>query len=239
MLLYLQEVHTELAGLGDMKFDDASPRAAQRRMADAESRLRREMSDRLHDGAQQDLVMLLIVLKLLRQAADENAVDLVDLVDEATDHARHAIAGVREVVADILPSILGSQGLVAAVQALGERAAIPVEVHGPPGERADSNLELHAYLVVAQAVTNAVERQASTVSVTVQLGDDVLAVLVSDDGRCDDVARRDDGLSRIADRVGALNGTLEWNADPNQGTTVQASFPVRRGRARSKDHLCR
>jgi signal transduction histidine kinase len=88
-------------------------------------------------------------------------------------------------------------------------------------------------------VTNAVERQASTVSVTVQLGDDVLAVMVSDNGLSDGVARRDDGLSRIADRVGALNGTLEWGKDSNQGTTVRASIPVRRGRGGSKDHLCR
>ena len=183
--------------------------------------------------------MLLIVLRLLRQAVDENAVEVGDLLDEATNHARHAIAGVRDVVADILPSTLGSQGLVAAVQALGERSAIPVEVHGPPGERTDSNLELHAYLVVAQAVTNAVERQASTVSVTVQLGDDALAVMVSDNGLSDGVACRDDGLSRIADRVRALDGTFEWNADPNHGTTVRASIPLRRGRGGSKDHLCR
>ncbi len=206
-------------------------RAAQRRLAQDELELRRQLSHDLHDGAQQHLVMVLILLRLLRQELGAPTAGTAQLLDEMTELTELAVAGLRDVLARVHPSVLATRGLVAAVQALAEDAPVPVEVTGPPDRRFDVTAEAHSYVFVLQALARALENaHPSRVTVTIGETEGRLTVEVYDDGVPDGVpdagARRseDDLLSRIGLRVRALEGTFTAVPVPGRGTTLRATF---------------
>jgi signal transduction histidine kinase len=197
-----------------------------RRIVDREIRLRQRISRDLHDGAQQQLVLLLISLQLLRDELVKPTDEVVQLLGEATEQAHVALAGVREVVAGIHPSILTSRGLFAAVQALAERATLSVDVIGQRDQRFDLTTEAQAYFFVAEALANAVAHTTtSAVTVRINATEDQLAIEVTNDGITGaEPHRHGDDLVGLGDRVSALDGTFTSSSISGIGTTVRAEF---------------
>ena len=132
----------------------------------------------------------------------------------------------RDLVRGIHPSVLSDRGLDAALSGLAERASVPVEIRGGVADRLPPAVETAAYYVVAETLTN-VGRHAGATSahVEVRRGEDDLVLVIGDDGRGG--ARRvpGSGLEGLAQRVEALDGTLEVDSPEGGPTTITARLP--------------
>ncbi|MFD4193691.1 PAS domain-containing sensor histidine kinase [Amycolatopsis thermoflava] len=203
-------------------------RAAQRRIVETTTEVRRQMARDLHDGVQQRLVALLIGLQLARE---ELPPGVGDLVDDAVGQAQAAIDDLRDLVAGIHPAILTSRGLLPAVEALAARTPLPVVITGNLPRRLPPTIEVNAYFVVSEAITNAVKHAGAT-GITVDLHCDgaTLTLEVSDDGAGGaNLDGTGSGLIGLADRVTALDGDFALSSPPGGGTSLRATIPLTGG----------
>jgi signal transduction histidine kinase len=197
-------------------------KASRARIVDAADAERRRVERDLHDGAQQRLVALAMRLDLARQSNDASAA----LLDDATSELRAAVAEVRDLARGLHPPILTEAGLGPALEALAERANVPVTIDAPP-RRFPPGVEAAAYFVVSEALTNVARyAAASAVRVEVRADADRLWVSVRDDGRGGADAAGGTGLHGLADRIAALGGRLEVDSPTGAGTTVSAELPL-------------
>jgi PAS domain S-box-containing protein len=203
------------------RWDLAASRA--RIVAAADEERRRVVRD-LHDGAQQRLVHTVITLKeALRHHQEEGTAS--ELLTEALDHAQQATAELRELAHGILPAVLSRGGLRAGVDALAARTPVPVENDVSVG-RLPAAVEATAYFVVAEALTNVAKHaRARRAAVAARVEDDMLRVLVRDDG-VGGARPEGSGLLGLADRIAALDGRLVVDSTPGAGTLVAADIPV-------------
>ncbi len=177
----------------------------------------------LHDGAQARLVALSMQLG----RAEERLADRPDdqqLVRAAREEAGAAIAELRDLARGIAPPVLADRGLTAALEALGDRSAIPVTAEVEEGERLAPVVETVAYFVVAESLTNAAKHAGTPATVVVTRDGDVLRVVVADDGP-GGADPAGNGLSGLRSRVEAVDGRLTIDSPPGGGTTVTAELP--------------
>jgi signal transduction histidine kinase len=183
---------------------------------------RRKVERDLHDGAQQRLVALAMRLEQARASTEGSA----RLIDETTAELQEAIAEVRGLARGLYPPILTEAGLAAAIDSLAERASIPIEVR-IPDTRFPSAIEVTAYFVAAEALTN-VSRYAGATMATVDatVEDHTLTVSITDDGHGGADPGQGTGLRGLYDRVAAIGGDLEVRSAPGAGTTVRVRLPL-------------
>ena len=192
--------------------------------ADAE---RRRIERDLHDGAQQRLVALALNLRMAEQCAADGDPAAAELVREAGEEAQHALRELRDLARGIHPAILTNRGLPAALDDLASRATVPVEVLASPGGRLPDAVEAAAYFVVSECLANIGKHaQASSATVSVAVADGQLDVVVADDGVGGAELAGGSGMQGLADRVGALGGTLAVESPAGEGTRVVASIPL-------------
>ena len=192
------------------------------RSADEE---RRRLERDLHDGAQQRLLGLGMALQLLRVRVEGDSGSEA-LVGETETELRQALSELRELARGIHPAVLTDQGLCAAVRTLADRAPLPVEVRDS-GEVLPPHVETAAYFVVAEALANVAKyAHATNAWVTLsQLADGNLLIEVSDNGVGGADPAGGSGLHGLADRVGALDGSLALDSPPGGGTRIRAEIP--------------
>lgn len=200
--------------------------ASRARIVTAADGARRRIERDLHDGVQQRLVSLLILLnnaqmtvpselEPLRAELRHVATGLTDVFDE-----------LREVARGIHPAILAQGGLAPALKALARRSAVPVDLDVHVEDRLPERIEVSAYYVVSEALTNAVKHaQASSVTVTVNCDSHVLRVRVQDDGVGGADFAAGTGLVGLKDRVEALDGRMSLDSPRTRGTTLSAELP--------------
>jgi signal transduction histidine kinase len=201
--------------------------ASRARIVQAGDAERRRLERNLHDGAQQRLVTLALVLRLAESRLTDDPVAAAELLGRASEELALGLEELRELARGIHPAILTDRGLTPAVEALATRATLPVEVHGMPSERLPEAIEAAAFYVVSEALANVAKyASASRARVEVALDDGLLVVEVSDDGVGGADAGKGSGLRGLADRVEALGGGLRVSSEPGQGTTVRAELPM-------------
>jgi PAS domain S-box-containing protein len=206
----------------------AESRAAQRRIVEQTSAVRRQVASDLHDGAQQRLVSLLIDLRLARDDLATDPLSTRDLLGSAVEQAQAAIEELRAFAAGIHPAVLSTRGLSAAIEALATNAAVPVTVSGD-APRLPEAIEANAYYFAAEAVTNAAKHASAThVDVTIEADDRRLSIEVHDDGVGGAVigGKSGRGLASMADRIDALDGRLVLDSPPGMGTAVRAEIAL-------------
>jgi PAS domain S-box-containing protein len=182
---------------------------------------RRRLERNLHDGAQQRLVSLALMLRLAARRHPNDA-DLVSAGQELT----FALEELRELARGIHPAVLTERGLEPAVASLAARAPLPVEVSIDLLERLPGAVEAAAYYVVAEALTNVAKYAcASVVWVGVERVDGEALIIVRDDGVGGALSEGGSGLRGLADRVEALGGRFMLESPRGAGTTVRASIP--------------
>jgi signal transduction histidine kinase len=182
----------------------------------------------LHDGAQQKLVGLVINLRLAGEMTASEPERARELLETAARQARGAIRDLRELAGGIHPTVLSTRGLRAAVETLAEGSPLPIEPLDIPEERFSPVVESTVYFLISEALTNAVKHaQATSAAVRIAVAGRSLSVEIRDDGIGGAAARPDgSGLSGLADRVGAVGGTLNVKSPPGAGTTLQADIPL-------------
>ena len=201
-------------------------RRSRTRIVEAGAAERRRLERNLHDGAQQRLVSLSLALRLAQAKVATNPDAAMEILGQASDELALALEELRELARGIHPAVLTDRGLTAALETLAARAPLPVELQAPT-ERLAPPVEAAAYYVVAEALTNVVKyAEASAVNVTVEQRDGHVVVEVADDGVGGAKPAEGSGLSGLADRVEALDGTLRVESPAGRGTRITAEIPV-------------
>jgi len=201
--------------------------ASRARILKAGDEERRRLGRDLHDGAQQQLVSVVIDLQLAQKRWERDPERARRLVDDALEHAQAAIGDLRELAAGIHPSVLTDRGLPAAIETLAGRSPVPVEIDAELEDRLPSSIETTAYFVVAEALTNIGKYACATrASVGVRVVDEAVEIEVLDDGIGGADASLGSGLRGLADRVSALQGALQVSSPPGRGTRVHARISL-------------
>ncbi len=189
---------------------------------------RRRIERDLHDGAQQRLVALAMDLGMAREKLRTDPQAATELVGEAHEEAKRALAELRDLARGIHPAVLADRGLDAAISALAARSPVPVGVEVVT-ERLPGPVESTAYFVVAEALTNAAKHaRAAEITVRIARRDDLLVVEVADDGAGGADPARGSGLRGLADRVAAIDGRLTVTSPAGGPTVVRAELPCGR-----------
>ena len=201
-------------------------RASRDRMVEASDAERRRLERDLHDGAQQRLVWLSLLLGMAdEEVATGDGVEGRRLIAEAMAETEGALAELRLLARGIHPAILTNAGLAPAVRSLVNRSQIPVRVDALTDRRFPPNIEATAYFVIAEALTNAAKHaHGSRASISIVASDDRLVVDVTDDG----VGGADlggSGLRGLTDRAAAAGGSIAIESPPSTGTHVHLELP--------------
>jgi signal transduction histidine kinase len=134
----------------------------------------------------------------------------------------------REIARGLHPAVLSEGGLEPALRALARRSAIPVELDLRTNRRLPEHVEVAAYYVVSEALTNATKHaHASVVNVELDAHDGIVALAISDDGIGGADLTRGSGLVGLSDRIDALGGTIEITSPAGSGTTLEIEIPLR------------
>ena len=199
---------------------------SRRELVDVFAAERRRIERDLHDGAQQQLVLLSMQLGEAEYALDTGRPEAVrEALTAARSSMETAMTSLRETVRGIHPQILTDRGLADAVRELAERQPVPVTVAISGDRRPAEQLALAAYYLVSEAFTNAVKHAvASTMSVRIDQRDP-LEIEVYDDGIGGAVVRPGHGLSGMIERVQTFGGQCWVNSPPGGPTIIRASFP--------------
>jgi signal transduction histidine kinase len=203
-------------------------RTARQRIIAAADAERRRIERDLHDGAQQRMVAVAVTLGLAEARFASDPDGALELLRKAREEAQAAVKELRELARGIHPTVLSDYGLGPALEALASRAPIPVEVSGVPDCELAHEVEVCAYFVTAEALTNVAKyAHANCASVELALEDDRLRVQVRDDGIGGADLNAGTGLRGLRDRVDALDGDLEIESPPGGGTVITAELPLR------------
>jgi signal transduction histidine kinase len=200
-------------------------RGSRVRVIEAGQRERQRLERDLHDGAQQRLIALSLQLSLL----EKRLVDRPDAT-EPLDNARREIAlsleELRDVARGIHPAVLTGHGLEVALESIAACAPLLVRLNVDVNGRLPEHVEVAAYYVVAESLTNVAKHSGSEDSVvTVRREGDTVIVEVVDSGRGGADTERGSGIRGLADRVEALGGRLRVWSPLEGGTRVEAEIP--------------
>jgi PAS domain S-box-containing protein len=202
-------------------------RASRVRIVQAADTARRKIERDLHDGAQQRLVSLALEVRLARSRVEKDPSSAAGFLERFGDELLEASAELRELARGIHPAVLTERGLAPAIAALAARAPLPVEVLDVPADRVAGSAETTAYFTVAEALTNVAKyAEATYATVRVACEDGDLVVEVRDDGIGGADPGGGSGLSGLADRVAACDGSLSVSSPPGEGTLVRAVLPL-------------
>ena len=147
-------------------------------------------------------------------------------IDRARREIAASLAELREIARGLHPAVVSGHGLAVALEQLVARAPLPVELDVDVDGRLPEPLEVAAYYVVSESLTNVAKHaQAKTARVAVIQDGDELVLEIVDDGVGGADSERGSGLRGLADRVEALNGRLRVWTPLGGGTRVKAEIP--------------
>ena len=188
---------------------------------------RRRIERDLHDGAQQQLVSLALEVRAAQAALPSELADQSAELSRVVEGLTGVLDELREISSGIHPAILSEGGLAPALRTLARRSPIPVVLGVGVQGRLPESVEVAAYYVVAEMLTNAAKHaHASTVQVDVTAADRVLRLSVRDDGVGGADPARGSGLVGLRDRVEALGGTVAVDSPGGEGTAIEVALPL-------------
>jgi signal transduction histidine kinase len=196
------------------------------RVVNATDDIRRRIERDLHDGTQQRLVSLVLNVRSTLTSIPDTQPQLRTELADIADGLVAALDDLQEISRGIHPAVLAKGGLGAALMALTRRSALPVKLDANLDGRLPDHVEVAAYYVVAEALTNAAKHARPTaVWVAANVVDGRLRLTVRDDGIGGADPANGSGLTGLTDRVEALGGTITVHSPPGEGTTLQVWLP--------------
>ena len=201
--------------------------ASRARIVAAADEARRRMERDIHDGAQQRLISLGLTLRLAEESVPPECKDLKFVITTAVTGLTDIFKELQEISRGIHPAVLSTGGLAAGFKTLARRSPVPVSLDLAIERRLPDSLEVAAYYVVAEALTNAAKHaQASEVKVLAHDTDESLNVLISDDGIGGADSRKGSGLIGLKDRIEVLGGRMRVASPPGGGTSIDITIPL-------------
>jgi signal transduction histidine kinase/CHASE3 domain sensor protein len=201
--------------------------ASRARMVAATDETRRRIERDLHDGTQQRLVSLGLELRQAQSMVPAWMPEVEAEIGDIADDLNGVVDDLREIARGIHPAILSEGGLGPALRTLARRAAIDVEIQVAAIGRLPEPIEVAAYYVVSEALTNATRHaDASVLRVTVDKRDDRLQLTIRDDGVGGADPSRGSGLIGLHDRVDALGGSFTVTSPVGEGTLILVQLPL-------------
>ena len=200
--------------------------ASRARIVTAADDARRRIERDLHDGAQQRLVSLGLHLRAVAAGVPADLAPLKEQISDLVSSVTEISEDLQELSRGIHPAVLSRGGLGPAIKALARHSAIPVELLIGSHQQLPDPVEVAAYYVVAEALTNASRHaQASMVEVCLDTEGQNLLLSIRDDGIGGADAAKGSGITGLRDRVEALGGTLSISSHPGTGTALHATIP--------------
>jgi signal transduction histidine kinase len=193
---------------------------------DAHAAELRRIERSLHDGTQNRLVAVTVLLGAARRAVARDPATADAVLGRAQDAAEQALAEMRTVVRSIVPPVLNDRGLAGALVGLAGSCGVPCRVDVGALGRCAASVEATAYFVVAEALTNVAKHSGATSAVvTVRRAGDRLVLRVDDDGHGGAEEGHGSGLTGIRHRVEAYDGHLSLTSPPGGPTTMLVELP--------------
>lgn len=205
---------------------------------DAHAAELRRIERSLHDGTQNRIVAVTLLLGAAQRALARDPAEAAPLIGRAQDAAEQALAELRAVARSILPAVLEDRSLGDALSGLVATSPVPCRLDAVDIGRCAASVEATAYFVVAEALTNVVRHsQAQSSVVTVRRVDDRLEVAVWDDGvggaaepmspgdRAGSEAAGGSGIAGIRQRVRAHDGTFALTSPAGGPTRLEVTLP--------------
>ncbi|MGX6508116.1 ATP-binding protein [Rhodococcus sp. SJ-2] len=204
----------------------AEVRRSRERIVTAGDVQRRRLERNLHDGAQQRLVAASLLLR--RAQRTDDGMQMRSFLTDGAAELNAALTELRDLARGVYPPVLAERGLAVALNSMAERAPIPVCIDEDLESRLPSHVELAAYLIASEAVTNAAKHSSATlVRIMVYREGDTLRLTVTDNGSGG--ARRvpGGGLDGLSDRAEALGGSFTLDSPTGCGTTLTVTLQLR------------
>ncbi|HEY3212476.1 MAG TPA: histidine kinase [Actinomycetota bacterium] len=204
-------------------------RASRQRIVSAQDAAARRLERNIHDGAQQQLVALAVKTRLADSLVGRDEAKAHDVLSQIQTEAHEALENLRDLARGIYPPILADQGLAVALDAQAKRSPVPVAVEAVGISRYRSETEAAVYFSVLEALQNVAKYSGASHAMVSLIGDDgQLTFQVTDDGVGFDpgTTAYGTGLQGVADRLAAIDGTLEVRSQPGVGTTIVGIVPV-------------
>ncbi|GAA2373019.1 hypothetical protein GCM10010170_075530 [Dactylosporangium salmoneum] len=200
--------------------------ASRARIVAAADEARRRIERDLHDGAQQRLIAIGLDLR-----AAENCTSLEQVkvqVSDAATELKSIHENLREISRGIHPPILTTGGLELALRSLARHSVVPVELDIHLDRRLSSSVEVAAYYIVSESLTNAAKHaHASLVRIVAELQGETLQLSIRDDGVGGADPDKGSGLTGLVDRVVALGGQMTITSPTDGGTSLSVAIPTR------------
>ncbi len=201
--------------------------ASRARIVAAADDARRRIERDLHDGAQQRLVALGLELRAAEASVPAELQPLKERIAGLVSTVCGVSAEVQEISRGLHPAVLSRGGLAPALKALARRCAVPTALELEIDRRLPDSVEVGAYYVVAEALTNAAKHaRASAVEVCAHATNNHLRLEIRDDGIGGAARDKGSGLTGLADRVEALGGEMTIQSPPGRGTSLLVTIPV-------------
>ncbi|HEY8192834.1 MAG TPA: histidine kinase [Gaiellaceae bacterium] len=200
-------------------------RGSRARVIEAGQLERQRLERNLHDGAQQRLIALSLELSRLERDLAESP-DVRSRLHDARKEIAVSLAELRDVARGLHPAVLSGHGLAVALESIAARSPTSVQLSVELDERLEERIEVAAYYVVAESLTNVSKHAKATIAtVGVVQTDRRLVVEIVDDGVGGADSERGSGLRGLADRVESLDGRLRVWSPVGGGTRVEAEIP--------------
>ena len=200
--------------------------ASRARIVAAGDETRRRIERDLHDGMQQQLVSLALALRSAETTVPAELRELRAQVSQVAEGLKDVLEELQETSRGIYPAILSEGGLGPALRTLARRSAVPVELNVRCDRRLTEGVEVAAYYVVSEALTNAAKHaHASLVHVELEAEDAIVHLSIRDDGVGGAAPGQGSGLVGLEDRVAALGGTIDIASPNGAGTSLFVDIP--------------
>lgn len=196
----------------------AALRASRARIVAARDAERRRLERDLHDGAQQRLVTLALLLRLARATSPAGSADTALLLERCTEEVTAALGELRGLAHGIYPAALADEGIEAALQVLAEAAPLTLDTGAIADRRYPERVESTAYFTIAHLVRHCVHDQGR---LSATQTDATLRFELDIDGD----APTEETLGPLEDRVGALDGSLTLASRDQATATVLLELP--------------
>jgi PAS domain S-box-containing protein len=201
--------------------------ASRARLVATSDETRRRIERDLHDGTQQRLVSLALGLRAAEDTVPPELPELRADLDRIATGLAGAVEELQEISRGLHPAILSRGGLAPALRTLARRAALPVDISVHANRKLPEQIEVAAYYVISEAITNAAKHsQATGVTVDLHAHDSTVTIAIRDDGIGGADPARGSGLIGLHDRVEAVGGTMDVASTHGQGTSLEVTIPV-------------